>query len=100
MSQINAQNMTLSWVIPYDNNAPITAFYILFKQPQFLNSNSVELIVPMLTDTFLITELHPGVTYSFTIVAANMRGNSSISQPVTATTLEEGKYHQLILVVL
>ena len=37
-----------------------------------------------------ITGLHPGVTYNFTVVAFNEIGDSTPSDMVSVTTLEEG----------
>ena len=42
-------------------------------------------------ETIVVTGLHPGVEYVFTVVAENDIGESVPSDPERATTLEEGE---------
>ena len=42
-------------------------------------------------ETVVVEGLHPGVEYSFTVVAVNDIGDSRASDPVMATTLEESE---------
>ena len=42
-------------------------------------------------ESVLVPNLHPGVTYSFVVVAVNDIGDSRPSEPETARTLEESK---------
>ena len=42
-------------------------------------------------DTYYVTNLLPGVTYDFTVVAINDIGESAPSDVLAITTLEEGK---------
>lgn len=46
-------------------------------------------------DTYYVTNLLPGVTYDFTVVAINDIGESAASDVLTITTLEEGKNFNL-----
>ena len=39
----------------------------------------------------VVRGLHPGVEYTFTVVAVNDIGDSQASDPVMATTLEESE---------
>ena len=43
-------------------------------------------------ESVVITGLHPGVDYTFTIIAINSIGESVPSDEERATTLEEGKH--------
>ena len=40
----------------------------------------------------VVTGLHPGVEYIFTVVAVNGIGDSRASEPEVVTTLEEGRF--------
>ena len=42
-------------------------------------------------EELIIDDLHPGVTYEFLILAFNKKGNGNYSDPITVTTLEEGR---------
>ena len=48
----------------------------------------------MITDgkmeELFIEDLHPGVTYNFTVLAFNEEGSSNRSEPFNIRTLEEG----------
>ncbi len=85
---INSRNLTLEWVEPHDNNAPIQGYRVTYRHPAFLGGGEVVLLVGM--QMAEITGLHPGVTYSFTVVASNEIGNSDPSAIAMITTLEEG----------
>ena len=45
-----------------------------------------------LQETANLTGLFPGVTYNITVIAYNDIGNSSESETISFTTLEDGMY--------
>jgi len=60
----------------------------MYTEPDFLNSNVV--VVNATEERAEISGLHPGVTYSFTVVAYNDIGDSVPSEDYSVRTLEEG----------
>lgn len=79
------------WFEPHDNNAPILGYYVFYTNPSFIDSGSQRVLtVYEAIEELDVLELHPGVEYSFTIIAFNEIGNSSASDPFVVTTLEEG----------
>ena len=81
---------------PHDNNAPITGYRVSYARPVFLADGanvvltvSADRIKTVPTELF-IDDLHPGVTYNFTIVAFNNNGNSTPSDPLTVILGDEG----------
>ena len=60
----------------------------MYTRPEFLDGSDVSLTVP--SEMAVVTGLHPGVTYNFTIVAFNEIGNSRESAVTMVTTEEEG----------
>ena len=85
---ITSRSITLEWIEPHHNNAPVTGYNVIFSQPDFLSDDTV--IVNSTEETVVITDLHPGVEYVFTVVAFNAIGESVPSDEERATTLEEG----------
>lgn len=88
----NSRNVTLQWVKPYDNNAPILQYRVNYLPPSFVEAevtiNTTENTEALIR--LVILNLHPGETYSFTITAINEEGDSEKSDPLIVTTLEEG----------
>ena len=78
------------WEEPHNNNAPITGYRVTYQQPAFLDPSSGVQVVNSTVEMADITGLHPGVTYNFTVVAFNEIGDSTPSDMVSVTTLEEG----------
>ena len=62
-----------------------------FSDPPFLNNGS-QRAVNSPNEQVFIDNLHPRVTYNFTVTALNENGSSSASDPLMVTTLEEGMY--------
>ena len=88
---VTSRNLTLEWIRPHHNNAPILGYYIFYTRPDFLGGDIVTLLVKGAIEQQFIDELHPGEMYSFTVIAFNEEGNSSnVSLPLTVRTLEEG----------
>ena len=102
---VTSRNLTLTWVEPHYNNAPISGYRVSYVQPVFLGGDTVVLNVPADTsvssnssqdvaNSFLvqkfIDDLHPGATYSFTVIAFNIIGDSEPSAPFTQIMVDEG----------
>lgn len=88
-SNITSRSLTLTWIEPHDNNAPINGYNITFTEPDFLLGQNITVNVDGAIELANIRELHPGVTYYFTVVAYNDIGVSKSSNPLPARTLEE-----------
>ncbi len=87
---INSRNLTLEWVEPHDNNAPIQGYRVTYSDPPFIPGGGVEVEEVVEIEMVVITGLHPGVTYNFTVVAFNEIGVSNSSVITMVTTEEEG----------
>ena len=68
-----------------------------FSDPPFLNGT--RRTVNSSDEQALIDNLHPGVTYSFTVTAFNEIGFGSESEALPVTTLEEGTCTVVVKVV-
>ena len=86
---INSRRITLQWVEPHHNNAPVTGYRVMYTEPDFLGG--VTVTVASSDEVHVITGLHPGVEYVFTVIAINDIGESVPSDEERATTLEEGE---------
>ena len=73
----------------------------MYNHPAFIN-NAAQVLVNSAETRVDIVNLHPGVTYTFTVVAFNDIGDSVPSEGETATTLEEGSslFHVLVSTVI
>ena len=102
VEDVMSQSLIITWTAPFDNNAPILGYYISYYNPSFIYDGSqVEILIDEAVEEFLVTDLHPGVSYEFTLVAFNEIGNSTESDPLFNETLEEGaKYEIYILLYL
>jgi len=78
------------WVEPHDNNAPIMGYRVMYRNPEFVDPNRELQVINTTIEMAIITGLHPGVTYNFTIVAFNDIGASTPSITAPITTLDEG----------
>ena len=85
---LNSTAILLNWVEPHDNNAPILGYRVMYTRPEFLNGSDVELGVT--SEMAVLTDLHPGVTYNFTVIAFNEIGDSLESEVAMVATEEEG----------
>ena len=75
---------------PHDNNAPILGYFVLYNQPNFAGGEIVTLNVS--EQMVNVTNLFPGFTYNFTVIAYNDIGNSTESEATPLRTLDEGEY--------
>ena len=78
------------WVEPHNNNAPILGYFVLYNQPNFAGGKIVTLNVS--EQMVNVTNLFPGFTYNFTVIAYNNIGNSTESEATPLRTLDEGEY--------
>ena len=85
---LNSTAILLTWIEPHDNNAPISNYSISYTEPDFLNGTAVMVVVEV--EMVVVTGLHPGVSYAFTVTANNDIGSSRLSIPAIITTEEEG----------
>ena len=89
---ITSHSIALQWVEPHHNNAPVTGYRVMYTRPAFFTISGGDDIVLETTEKMVVVEgLHPGVEYTFTVVAVNDIGDSQVSDPVMATTLEESE---------
>ena len=89
---INSRDVTLVWVEPHDNNAPVLRYRVYYLTPNFLGAveRSVETVND--TESVVVPDLHPGEIYNFTVTAVNEEGESERSDPLTVRTSEESMY--------
>ena len=85
-----SRSINLVWEEPHDNNSPIMGYRVMYRNPDFLDTNRDLQVVNTTIEMAIITGLHPGVTYNFTIVAFNDIGDSTPSITAPITTLDEG----------
>ena len=85
-----SRSISLVWEEPHDNNAPIMGYRVMYQEPTFLGDG--EQVVNSTVEMAEITDLYPGVTYNFTVVAFNEIGDSTPSSITPVTTSEEGSY--------
>ena len=86
---ITSRDLSLQWVEPHSNNAPVQYYLVMFMDPAFVGeerNRSVNSIVEMAD----IESLYPGIDYSFTVVAVNEIGRSIPSLPLVVRTSDEG----------
>ncbi len=99
-TETNSRNLTLAWIEPHDNNAPIQGYRVTYSHPPFIPGSGVEVEEEVAIEMAVITGLHPGVTYNFTVVAFNEIGDSDPSVLTMVTTLEEGTLVRHVLLCL
>ena len=84
---ITSRNLSLSWIEPLSNNAPIQNYSVRFMDPSFsIEYREVTTTVEMVD----IVELFPGIDYFFTVVAVNEIGESRPSLQLKVRTSDEG----------
>ena len=89
---ISSREINLTWVEPHDNNAPITGYQVMYMLPEFVvEERDLEVVMNTSVEMATISELFPGVNYTFTVAALNEIDQSTPSDPVTVRTLDEGE---------
>ena len=90
---MNSRNLTISWTEPHNNNDPITSYNITYQNPDCLvmaNGLTRNVTNTSMEEQIVITDLHPGEVYTFTIIAINNICPSQPSLPASMRTMEEG----------
>ena len=95
MVDVTETNVTLSWTMPEDNNAPILGYRISYYLPEFIGEDIMfgeEVIVNVSErgTQETVMSLHPFVNYTFTVTAFNEIGDSEKSDAISALTNESG----------
>ena len=85
---VTSRNLTLQWVEPHDNNAPILGYRVMYTLPIFQSSRPV--VLEANVTTVDVVDLRPGISYNFTVVAFNVIGDSGPSIVAQVRTLDEG----------
>ena len=85
--EVTTTSVSLEWVEPHDNNAPIRGYRVSYIEPSFLGGTDVT--INSTVETVNITGLHPGAAYTFEVVAFNDIGESAPGN-VMVTTVETG----------
>lgn len=89
---MSSTTIYLTWTAPHENNAPILGYYLFYYNPSFIDGGSqVMVLIDDAVEEFMIEDLHPAVSYEFTLTAFNEIGNSVASDPLVNETLEDGK---------
>jgi len=100
VKEVTARSIFLTWAPGFDGNAPIAEYTVEFK----LSTNSwqeSEKRVVKLSTGLLVDGLRPASNYDLRVYAENRRGKSEASRLTTHLTLEAGKRHsEVVLVVL
>jgi len=92
---VNSRNLTINWTEPHSNNDPIISYNISYQNPDCLvNANAVtqNVTIVSMEEQIIITNLHPGEVYMFTIIAINNICHSQSSLPASVHTTEEGMF--------
>ena len=95
---VSSRNLTLIWMEPHKNNAPILGYRVSYTEPCFLGGDNHDVNITGAIEVAFISGLQPGVTYSFTVVAFNDNGGSIPSVPLKIKTLDEGNYNNGLLI--
>ena len=93
-ASITNESISLIWVEPHHNNAPVLGYQVTFHTPLFLRGDWI--LINTTVEMTIISGLHPGVVYNFTIVAFNEIGASRPSQVAMIATLDEGRTIRLL----
>jgi hypothetical protein len=86
---VSSREINLTWVEPHDNNVAITGYSVMYMLPEFVTQER-ERVVNTSVEMATISELFPGVNYTFTVTAINAMGMSPPSDPLEVRTPEEG----------
>ena len=92
---VNSRNLTINWTEPHSNNDPIIGYNINFQNPDCLvnaNVSTQNVTIISMEEQVIITNLHPGEAYTFTIIAINNICHSQSSLPASVHTIEEGVF--------
>ena len=96
---VNSRNLTITWTEPHNNNDPITEYFVRYLNPMCLvdaNILSLNMIASSMEEQVVISNLHPGEDYTFSVIAVNNICPSQFSLPSNVRTMEEGTYARIM----
>lgn len=84
--------IVVHWSAPplEDQNGPITSYCLRYSSIEPFAGPGGELTVNVTSSMVMIDELEEYVQYSFVIAAKTLQGIGPFSQPVNATTYQDG----------
>lgn len=92
IKKVSNNNCTLESLIVMCNYVKINGHGYTPKSGEIKKSLNKRIILPM-SENITVTDLSPYTTYSCQGIIVNEAGNSSLSEPVNVTTLEDSKYY-------
>ena len=96
---VNSRNLTINWTKPHDNNDPITDYFVQYLNPVCLvdaNILPLNMIANSTEEQVVISDLHPGEDFTFSVIAVNNICPSQFSLPSSVRTMEEGTYVRMM----
>ncbi|XP_075553715.1 cell adhesion molecule Dscam1-like [Dermacentor variabilis] len=83
------RKVNVIWSEPYSGNSPINNYIVHYWRDRDGAHRLMEQTVPSGQTSAMISELHPGASYSLTVTAENEVGQGPPSDPVRFLTAEE-----------
>ncbi|XP_049528339.1 Down syndrome cell adhesion molecule-like protein Dscam2 [Dermacentor silvarum] len=87
--EVWSRKVNVIWSEPYSGNSPISSYIVHYWRDRDGAHRLMEQTVPSSQSSAMISELHPGASYSLTVTAENEVGQGPPSDPVRFLTAEE-----------
>ncbi|KAH7948089.1 hypothetical protein HPB52_018435 [Rhipicephalus sanguineus] len=87
--EVWSRKVNVIWSEPYSGNSPINNYIVHYWRDRDGAHRLMEQSVPNSQTSAMISELHPGASYSLTVTAENEVGQGPPSDPVRFLTAEE-----------
>ncbi|XP_075751463.1 cell adhesion molecule Dscam1 isoform X3 [Rhipicephalus microplus] len=87
--EVWSRKVNVIWSEPYSGNSPINNYIVHYWRDKDGAHRLMEQSVPSSQTSAMISELHPGASYSLTVTAENEVGQGPPSDPVRFLTAEE-----------
>ncbi|XP_072144768.1 cell adhesion molecule Dscam1-like isoform X3 [Dermacentor andersoni] len=87
--EVWSRKVNVIWSEPYSGNSPISSYIVHYWRDRDGAHRLMEQTVPSGQTSAMISELHPGASYSLTVTAENEVGQGPPSDPVRFLTAEE-----------
>ncbi|XP_049528336.1 Down syndrome cell adhesion molecule homolog [Dermacentor silvarum] len=87
--EVWSRKVNVIWSEPYSGNSPISSYIVHYWRDRDGAHRLMEQTVPSSQTSAMISELHPGASYSLTVTAENEVGQGPPSDPVRFLTAEE-----------
>ncbi|XP_070395561.1 cell adhesion molecule Dscam1-like [Dermacentor albipictus] len=87
--EVWSRKVNVIWSEPYSGNSPISNYIVHYWRDRDGAHRLMEQTVPSGQTSAMISELHPGASYSLTVTAENEVGQGPPSDPVRFLTAEE-----------